>query len=434
MKKLLIILFLVGLATTSSQAQSYTLAACMAKVLGNNSDVKTAQLQAELAQNVLLQNKRNMMPTMGLGIEQSGNFGRSIDRFTNSYIAQFYNSTYSGLQFNMPLFNSLQNRNDLLAGGKAVEAALQGLENAKIQLKLSTLAAYMAVLGNKELLKIAINQFDNIKAQKLRIEQLLAAGLVSKIEDLQIENQLKTDEMGVSEAEMNFETSKVLLFQLMNMPYNAEAIFEDINRVEVVDSQPVNLSKSIEDMPEIKQLQLIHISQKYGIKSLKTNALPSVRLTGGYGLFYASSNKDRNFAEQLNDTRNGSLSLSFNIPIMRNLIVRPRVQNLQIQQMLTENNIEKSKTQIRQQIETAQVAFRAAQKRWILANEQENLAKQTMQFVKQQIDNGTIKMVDFLLAQSNYEKAAANGIQAKYRLLLQEKYLHFYKTGNIELE
>lgn len=433
MKKLNII-FLFTIICSPLRAQKFTIKDCIGQAIANSAELKTSILQFENAQNMHLQAKRNILPSLSFGIEQSGNFGRSIDRFTNSYISQFYNSTYSGVQFSMPVFNSFQNRNDIALASTQIEAGKQGIDVAKNLLTLNIISAYMTVLGNIELLHIAENQLLNISNQKQRVDKLLAAGIATSLEEIQIRNQQKTDEISLAEAEMNFEISKTILFQLMNIPYNANAIFEDNFALIVNQNLLIDQEKSIENLPEIKQLNLMYSAQNFGLKSLKANNLPSIRLSGGYGLFYASSNKNRTFTEQLNDTRNGSLSVGLNIPLFRNFINTPRIQNLQIQQKLTFNAIEKTKNQNRQQIETAQITYKAAQKRWQNAQDLEKIASSTMQLVKQQIENGTVKMLDFLIAQANLEKASSAAIQAKYRLLLQHKVLEFYATGSFSIE
>lgn len=433
MKKVIFI-FGISLISNYLQAQGLTLNDCIAKTIANNTEIKTSQIQAEAAQSNLLLVKRNILPTVGFGIEQSGNFGRSIDRFTNSYISQFYNTTYSGIQFSMPVFNSFQNKNEIAQNDKQVKANLYAIEARKNEMTFNTIAAYMAVLGNYELVNVAKNQLNNITSQKLRISKLLEAGLVSNIDDLQVQNQTKTDEISLSEAQMNYETSKVVLFQIMNLAYDKTAVFEDNSLAKKDLNLLFDQEKSIANLADIRQLNEIHSAQSFGIKALKASNLPSIRLSGSYGLFYASSNRERSFSEQLDDTRNGSVSIGLNIPIFRKFINSPRIQNLQIQQKLTSNTIEQTKNQLRQQIETAEINYKAAEIQWKNTIELEQIANKTMQLVKQQIEIGTIKMVDFLLAQSNFEKAASHVVQAKYRLLLQQKYLQFYQTGSFGLE
>jgi hypothetical protein len=45
-----------------------------------------------------------------------------------------------------------------------------------------------------------------------------------------------------------------------------------------------------------------------------------------------------------------------------------------------------------------------------------------------------VSTVDFLLAQTNYEKASSAAIQAKYRLILQQMIVEFYQTGSFTLD
>jgi outer membrane protein len=430
--KYVVFLCLTGFAMT---AQTYNLKSCLQKAYAAHPDLKLAYIQAEMANNTLAQAKSNLYPKMQAAVYQSGNFGRSIDRFTNGYISQFYNSTFGGIDLNVPLFSGFQNKYATEAAKGQILAASEGVNAAKNQLTLAVLNAYLMVLAQKELISVQEKQIQNVKIQKDRLDKRLASGMATKLEELQLANQLKSDELNLIDANLNYENAKILLFQLLNMPYDVAISFEDIELNTNAGQMPIsNIAESVEKLPEVKQLAMLSKSQSFGIKSLNASKFPSVNLSGNYGLFYASSNPERTFTQQINDTRNGSFSLGFNIPILSSLYINPRTQALKIQQKITHNTLEKSKLQLGQQIETAQVQYKASQKKYENALEFAKLSESTLALVQQQKDIGTISTIDFLLAQTNFEKASSAAIQAKYRLILQQKILEFYQSGSFNLE
>ena len=170
------------------------------------------------------------------------------------------------------------------------------------------------------------------------------------------------------------------------------------------------------------------------IKATKALSYPSLSLSADYGTFYASSNPERTFTQQLNDTRNGSISLGLNIPILRGLQNRPQVQELKVRQMALQNTMDKTQLGIRQEIDMANTRFKTYKKRYENARYLLDLAKENILLITEQLTAGTVTMVDFLLAQNNMEKAAAALTNSKYQMILQEKILKFYSKGKYDLD
>ena len=170
------------------------------------------------------------------------------------------------------------------------------------------------------------------------------------------------------------------------------------------------------------------------IKATKALSYPSLGLSADYGTFYASSNPERSFTQQLNDTRNGSISLGLNIPILRGLQNRPQVQELKVRQMALQNTMDKTQMLIRHEIEMAAARYQTYKQRYENARFLLSLANENISLITEQLTAGTVTMVDYLLAQNNMEKAYAALTNSKYQLILQEKILKFYTTGQYDLD
>ena len=89
-------------------AQNYTLKKCIEVATANNPAYQKTFLTAEVAATNVDQAKARRLPQTQFSVSQGMNFGRSIDRFSNDYINQMYNSTYSGLQVSVPVFKGFQ--------------------------------------------------------------------------------------------------------------------------------------------------------------------------------------------------------------------------------------------------------------------------------------------------------------------------------------
>jgi outer membrane protein len=413
-------------------AQRWTLSDCVNQAISNNLDIKSAQLDLGASIARIDQAKSNFYPEAGINVFQSGNFGRSIDRFTNAYIDQFYNTTYTGISVRTPIFTSFRNSH-LLSSSKSDKASKEnGVETAKNILTLSVVTSYLSALTQSENIRNARNQLKNDSIQLQRLNLRKSAGLTTKTEEIQLQNQIKVDELAVLDAELNYESALITLAQQMNVKVNN---LENLSPIEPDDLYTFNVQNTLfESLPQIKELKLQMQSQNQNIKATTALSFPAIGLSADYGTFYASSNPERTFSQQLNDTRNGSITIGLSIPILRGLKNRPVVQELKVQKMATQNSLDKTLMEIRQEIDMALARFAILKKRYEYSKNLLELAKENMTLITDQLNAGTVTMVDFLLAQNNMERASSSLTVTKYQLILQEKILKFYSVGKYVLD
>ncbi len=306
MKKLFIILFLSHCAV----AQNYTLKKCIEVATANNPAYQKTFLTAEVAATNLDQAKARRLPQTQFSVSQGMNFGRSIDRFSNDYINQMYNSTYSGLQVSVPVFKGFQ-RQFLVESSKFLEEAEKlNIDTEKNRLTLNILKAYLEVLATKEMVQVAEKQLQNSRTQYDRQEKQLQAGVTGKLEQVQFANQVAMNEGGLIDAKVSLQVARLALFQLMNIKPADNIDFESLD---ISESLSFGIIPEEKDpslfLPEYKSLDIQSKSLDRQIKANNAEKMPEINLYGNYGTFYASSNPERTFIQQINDTRNGSVSL-----------------------------------------------------------------------------------------------------------------------------
>ncbi len=430
-KVLLFLAVLLSKKDLYAQRQ-WTLSECVNQAINNHPDIKSAQLDLGMSLSRVDQAKSNFYPELGASVFQSGNFGRSIDRFTNAYIDQFYNTTYAGVRVSAPIFTSFRNSHLLSASKSDVTSQEHAVEKTKNNLTLSVITSYLNALSQAENTKNAKKQLKNDSIQMERLTIRKAAGLTTKTEEIQLLNQIKSDELAVLDAELNYESALISLSQQMNVKVSNVVKLTPVEPDEFfvyIEQSPVN-----ESLPQINELKMRIQSQNENIKATKALSFPIIGLNADYGTFYASSNPERTFAQQLNDTRNGSISLGLSIPILRGLKNGPVIQELKVEQMSTQNNLDKTLLLIQQEIDLAVARFKILKKRYDNARKLLELANENMALITDQLNAGTVTMVDFLLAQNNMERASGTLTMTKYQLILQEKILKFYNEGKYVLE
>ena len=428
-----ILLFVFALFINQAVAQqSMSLQTCMEVLAKNNLTYKDSQLQTQSSLAQMNQSKSQKLPQIGIGAGQNFNLGRSIDRFTNNYIDQFYNTSYVGLGIQVPIFQGFQIQNQVAQGKIASDAAQKNQEAVLNQQTIRLLQNYVSVLATKAIFEASQQQVTSAKMQVERVLKQVEAGTVGQNALFEIKAQLANDQFDEVTALNNYKIARLLLFQILNLNPDDSIVFLSLENAQknIQVSTAANVyDEAVGFLPEVKAAELRVKSVDYQIKAIKAANIPSLNLSGNLSAFYASSNQSLRYFEQLDATRNGSLSLGLNIPIMGRWQSRPRVDVAKVQQKIADNQKDIVKQQLRQGIEQAIVLLNANQDRFLASQSQVESLKANFAAAETRLNAGTASIFEYTLAKANLARAEANNIRVNFELILQERLVEFYKTG-----
>ncbi len=402
--------------------------------LKNHPDYQGAVLDAELSANEIGRAKSDWLPQMRINMGQGTNIGRSIDRFTNAYINELYNSTFAQISLQQSLFQSNRIKHLVDAGELSRLSGQELVEAIKNNLTIRIIQAYLMVLQANELEDMAHKQYVATSEQVNLIKLQVDAGTLAARECLQIKTQQANDEFTAQSLKGQALRVELNLFQLLNIEPETEVRFEKIRTQQPLVSLKEFDKVDFTSMPELKAAALQISCFDSRLKSIKAQNLPSLFLNGYYSTFYASSNTAENFGAQLNGARNGSLSLGLNIPILGKFQTRPQSQALHIQKRLAQNQMLSTALRLSQVYHTSLQNYTLALDQYKIAENQASLAEENLRAVKLQLDAGTINGTDFILAKTNLERANSNLVQSKYSFILEQKIVSFYQTGSWSIE
>ena len=416
-----------------SAQQVLGLADCAELLTKNNLSYREGQLQAEVAQAQWRQAKSQQLPTLGINASQGVNLGRSIDRFTNAYIDQLYNSSYVGANVQAPIFQGFQVQNQIRQYKLLKESSLESSTAIRNGQLLLMVQAYVQVLATKALYESAQQQVATSKEQVDRVEKQVKAGVVGANGLYEIRAQLSNDTFEEVTALNNYRMARLALFQLLNIPPDADTQFRPLS---VSANEPlVQVAGEIfeeaeKNFPSIRAAELRRQSFGYQVKSIKALNFPSLNASANFGAFYASTNKQLDYFAQLNATRNGSLSLGLYIPIMGRWQTRPRVELAQVQERIARNQLDQSRLLLRQGIEQSVLDVTASQDRYQAAREQAEALEASYATVSSRLNAGTATIFEYSLSKANLARAQANAIRATYEYIMNRKILQYYRQGS----
>ncbi len=408
---------------------------CVELLTKNNLIYKQGSLQAESAEAQLRQVRSQMLPQISIGSNNSVNLGRSIDQYTNEYIDQVYNYSSIGAGFQMPVFQGGKLQHQIRQNTLLKESAAENRTAVFNQQVVLLMQGYVNVLATKALYESAGQQVESSRIQLDRVEKQVNAGVLGNNTLYEIKAQLANDKFTQVTALNNYRIARLALFQRINVVPSDSLELEPLTSPESTDRQ-ISASHiyelAVTTFPEAKSADLYRKSFGYQVKAIKADNYPSLSLGADFGAFFASTNKKLDYFAQMNATRNGSMNLRLNIPIMGRWVTRPRVALAKVQERLAENQQETTKQVLRQAIEQAVLNMAASKDKFAAAKEQVASLTASFTVVESKLNAGTANVFEYALAKANLAKAEANEIQARYEYLMQQRLLQYYQQGSWE--
>lgn len=461
------ITFLPNLLAQDSIGNRLTLKQAVETALSNNLQVKQSTLQVQTAAVNLKQAKANLLPDFFANLNHGLNQGRSIDPFTNGYINQ--QVTYGSYNINssVALFNGFQLKNLVKQNALDVEAGKMDLQQAKDNIMLNIILAYLNISNNEEQLVQSQNQAGVTRRQLERLDVMNQAGAVTPTVFYDLKGQLANDDLAIINSRNALNTAKLSLSQLMNVPYNKNLEVEKINIEDVAPDYAGRDAQSIFESA-VKQLALIKaadLRQRSAAKSIqvaRAGFYPAVALSGNVNTNYSNAarkdiplqivdvasgdyvNVNGNrlpvmtkqtvfdnlkipYLDQFNNNYSTSLYMSIQVPIFNNYRTRNKVALAKIEQQNAAYSAQTIKTQLSQNIEQAWFSMTAAAERYKTLLQQVSDFSESFRTAEVRFNAGVLTQVDYLIAKNNVDRAKINLISARYDYLFRIKILDYYR-------
>ncbi|MEO6893782.1 MAG: TolC family protein, partial [Ginsengibacter sp.] len=292
MKSFFLSIVLSGLVLYASAQHAMTLKEAVETGIKNNIDVLQADLQMQKAGVDLKQSKQYMLPDLNATINYGKNFGRSIDPFTNAYIDQKVGFANSGASSNLLLFNGFYLQNQVKANKLGYDASKMELQQAKDNLTINIILAYLQVLSADEILKQSQDQVLVTQKQVERLGILNQSGAILPADFYDMKGQLATDQVAIADNKNSLETAKLNLVQLLNIPYDKKLELEKIPaenfNLEYAGTPDEIYQTALQQFAQVQATKLRTQSAEKNIRSIKGELFPQLSLGGSINTNYSS--------------------------------------------------------------------------------------------------------------------------------------------------
>lgn len=456
-----------GAQTVTQLRGQLSLRQCIETAVNNSLLVRQSLYQSQSDRVTYEQSKGNQLPFIGGNVFHGVNQGRSIDPFTNSYANQQINFANYSINTNITIWNGASIRNNIKQNELNAKASEMDWQQAKDNITINVILAFLQVLSNQEQLNIAKNQVLVTKNQVERLGILNESGAIAPSLFYDLRGQLASDELTVISVKNILETAKLNLAQWMNVSYTTDVQLENIaanSPPALYDATPENIYlQASQQFAFIKAAELRNQSAQKRVLASKGQMMPVLSFNGGIGTNYSSvasrqdllntvdvatsnyvtvsGNKLPVFAPQSNfqsqkityldqwrNNFNSSLSIGLQFPILNGFLAKSRVKQAEILEKRTSFEAQSVKTELRTAIDQAYVNMNSAFERYQALSRQ--LADFTISFKAAEVrfNAGVNSSVEYLIAKNNMDRTNANFIAAKYDYQLRSKVLDFYQS------
>ena len=457
----------ISAQTPGATNQTMTLEQCIEYALKNNIQIKQSQLNTELSKVTLTQSKANLLPSLNANASHSYNIGRTIDRFTNTFADAQVLSQNFGVSTDVNLFNGFQNINSIQQNKFAYLAGKYDIDKMKNDVSLNIATAYLQVLYSMEAVDNAKNQMGITSAQVDRTKILVDAGSIARGTLLDMQSQLASEELNVTNAQNQLDISYLNLAQLLNMA-SAEGLSIvkpelNVGGDALLTATPSQIYNSaVSNLPEIK-------SAEYNVKSAEKSVdvawgglSPRLTFSASYGTGYSgasqrfsalptfqgySPNGDITssgdtvfspafssgtfektpFTDQYKDNVNKSFGFFLTVPIFNRWQTKTAIDRARIQKLNADLTVESTKLTIQKNVQQAYSDASAGLKKYTASLKAIEAMQESFKYTEQKFNVGMLNTNDYNDAKNKLIKAQSDLLQAKYEYVFKTKVLDFYQ-------
>ncbi len=449
---LLIVLIAGAFNSTASQAlpKTWSLEDCIDYAIDNNIQIKQSELGIENYEVNVLESKLSMLPSLNANTRYSYSWGRILDQSINAYVDKETRQGNLGVDASLTLFNGLQKMNSLKKDKIDFLASQYDADKMKDDISLMLTQAYLSILFNKELLRVAREQVLTTQQQIERTEKLVEAGTLAKGSLLEIKAQGAREELNVINYENSLSLAYLDLLQILDLPGDTdfEIVIPEIPNDIQTGLDPLNqvYQNALVTQPVIKSAELGVESSYKSVEIAKGMRSPTLGLFGGWGTNYSNNQwlsyipdtpgyqETVAFNDQFKNNQNRYMGINLSIPIFNGYQVSSGISRAKINAANSEYNFELSKNTLRKEIEQAYNDAQAAYKTYMATDQSLESFEESFRYTEQKFNVGMANSVDYNIAKSQVTSAESELIRARFDYIFKTKILDFYQGKPLTLD
>ena len=323
-----------------------------------------------------------------------------------------------GLNSNVVLFDGLSNFANLSRSKNSLEAVKLTIEGKKQEVVFQTINLYYTVVESDQLLKVRDEDVKQQQKNLETIEERNRLGSLTKADVYQQQVQLGNAELEVIRAKNILETSKSNLLYYLGLDVLENYTYSETltnKELKILDSDlntdfsRLNdlVNQALENRRDYLSQQLTLDSYYDNVTIAKSGHLP--RLSGNLGF-----NSAANTIGNVFDSRNYTVGLTLSVPIFSGFSVHNQIQSAEVDVMNYELQVNDTKRLIKQNLQKSFLDLEAAKKSLSVTEKNVKAAEENLKIEQEKYSLGAGKLLDVLIANTSYQNAKTNYINAQF--------------------
>ena len=413
------ILFLFCIAKSS--AQVLTIEDAMKIALENNFEIKIAKNNSTISETNVTVGNAGILPTATANIVDNNNVTNSTQVRQDGTSTTLNNAKNNSLTYGVSLGWTVFDGMRMFARYDQLKE-LQKLGDAELKrtilVKIGQVnSAYYDLVQQQHQLA-ALDTTIVISKQRVQLAQnRFTIGKASKLEVLNAQVDLNTDQVALLRQKESYKNAKILLNQYLARDPQIDFAVTDVvtvdNKLVLIDL--MDLAKK--QNPALESQIINKRIAELQLKQVKANRYPTVNLTSGYNFSESQSSlgfTSENSSKGFNYGFNASLNIFDGLNQHRNeKVAKLQIENSQIA-------IEQQSLILNTQLSTAFQTYLTNLELIDLEEDNQAIAKQNLDITLDKFRIGTITTLDFRTAQLNYVNAKVRYSNAQYEAKLSE--------------
>lgn len=463
MKKVFFTLILFCAFYYLNAQNKWSLQQCVDYALKNNLSLKQSEIQIEMNKNNYDQVRATYLPNLNAGANHTYNFGRTIDRYTNTFAESQVLSQNFFISSQFTIWSGLSQLNNIQANKYTWLASKENLNQQKNDLSLNVATAFLQAVYTFELMKVAEAQVKISKEQLERTEKMAEAGTIAKSNVYDVKAQLANDEFTMTSAKNNRKLALLTLQQLLNIDtisnFDIDVPMLDVKDAGMLPKTAFEVYEiALKNQPQIKSAELSLTSSEKTLSAARGRISPSLSMSASIGTGYSGLAKDVVGYNYINDTLgvipgigaltytrqdpilkdtpfdtqvknnvNKSVGFTLTVPLFNGLSTYTSIRNAKLSVLSNKYSYDLRKQQLLKTIAQAHADAQAAIDKYSSAVIARDAAQQSFYFSEQKFNAGALSAFDYSTAKNRLLRSEADLLNAKFDYIFKMKVLDFYQ-------
>lgn len=449
--------------------------------LKNNFSLKQTKNNLSASEVQLLSNRSDYLPDINGSFSGFRNTGQQFNNATGEFGDFTINGVNTSVSASYTIFDGFQRYNNMQSAKLQTEANSEDVERTKEDVIFQTAQAYLQVLLDKELLRIAEENLENSRMQLEQVQAQVEVGAVPVSDLYNQESTVAQAELDVTNNRNNLRNSKVALVREMQIDPLQDYKFESPD-VENKNILPENYELrslvriALENRSDLESQEHTIESAKHDLESAKGTLYPSLSVSASYGTSFNDQTTqprlvtdengnpvlEQNFVPVVDEngnpvgdqfilqeqpvtervdvglgtqflTRNVSRNFGFslNIPLFNTFDRRNNIQQQKISYKNAQLELENTRLQVIQDVTQAYSDYVAVTERLKSTERALKAAEKAYETEQERYKVGAGTLLEVSDAQTQYVEAQANRAQAMFNFIFQDKLIS-YHTGTLD--